>query len=472
MKVLYATSEAAPFAASGGLADVAGSLPIALRKRVVGCRVVLPLYQSLSQELRDTLTFVGAISVPVAWRRQYCGVFSVRRDGVIYYLIDNEYYFKREELYGHFDDGERFAFFARAVLEMLPLVDFWPEIIHCNDWQTALTPVYLNAFYREDARYKKIRTLFTIHNIQYQGKYGMDTMNEVFGLGAEQQNTMCFDGCVNLMKAAIQSSDRVSTVSKSYAHEILDPWYSYGLDPILKAERDKLSGILNGIDTVLYDPATDKKLFANFSAEKPENKPKNKRELQKRLGLNHADSTPLIGIVTRLTEQKGLDLVMVVLHELLSSFDVQFAVLGSGDAKYEAYFDGMAAAYPGKLAFYKGFVPELAQKIYGGADMFLMPSKSEPCGLAQMIALRYGTVPVVRATGGLNDSITDISRPDGNGITFGAYNAHDMKTAVERALGAYNGKFWAEFVQRALNSDNGWAKSAGEYIRLYKSMIV
>ena len=471
MKVLYATSEALPFIASGGLGDVAGSLPHALRKRLIGCRVVLPMYDTIKQELKDTMKFITHISVPVAWRRQYCGIFEAKHNGVIYYLIDNQYYFKRDTIYGHYDDAERFAFFSRAVLEIIPYIDFKPDIIHCNDWQTALTPVYYSAMYANSPGYENIKTIFTIHNIQYQGVYGKELLEDVLGIPADKASLLEYDGCINFMKGAIECADKVTTVSPSYADEILDPWYSHGLDSILNERRYKLSGILNGIDTVGYDPATDKCIKANFSAHDVSGKKIDKKALQKEMGLPVKPGVPVIGMVTRLVSHKGLDLVKGILDELLATSEMQLVVLGSGDYEYESYFRWIAEKYPDKVGLRIGFVPELARKIYAGADMFLMPSKSEPCGLSQMVALRYGTVPIVRETGGLRDSITDCGDGMGNGFTFKSYNAHDMLDAIRRALTLYYNGDWNELVLRALNCDFSWGRSANAYIRLYKETL-
>lgn len=472
MKVLFVASEALPFIASGGLGDVAGSLPQALRKRLIGCRVVMPLYATIPQEMRDSMHFIASLSVPVAWRRQYCGIFEAKANGVTYYLLDNQYYFKRDTIYGHYDDAERFAFFSRAVLEMLPYIDFHPDIIHCNDWQSALTPVYYSLMYAHREGYQNIKTLFTIHNIQYQGVYGKEILEDVLGIAQRDEALLEYDGDVNFMKGAIECANRVSTVSPSYAQEILDPWYSHGLDTILNQRSWKLSGILNGIDTISYDPATDQSLFTNYSAEDPAGKMSNKLGLREYMGLPVREDVPLMGMVSRLVSHKGLDLVKAVLDELLETTDIQVVVLGSGDWEYENFFREAAARHPGKLAIRIGFVPDLARKIYAGSDLFLMPSKSEPCGLSQMVALRYGSIPIVRETGGLRDSIKDSGDGEGNGFTFANYNAHEMLHTIRRALEGYqNQEGWAMLVKRALECDCSWGRSANAYIRLYKSML-
>ncbi|MBE6774991.1 MAG: glycogen synthase GlgA [Ruminococcaceae bacterium] len=473
MKVLYVASEALPFMASGGLGDVAGSLPQALRKRLIGCRVVMPLYDTIKQELKDKMTFITNISVPVAWRRQYCGIFQAKHEGVIYYLIDNQYYFKRDTIYGHYDDAERFTFFARAVLEILPVVDFKPDIIHCNDWQSALTPVFYSTFYSKDPWYQGIKTVFTIHNIQYQGTYGLELVNDVIGLNPDDTSIVEYDGDVNFMKGAIECSNKVTTVSPSYANEILDPWYSHGLDTILRDRQWKLQGILNGIDVDNYNPETDKNIIKNYTVKDvKKGKAENKKDLQAALGLPQKADVPIIGLVTRLVSHKGLDLIKGILDELLYTTDVQIALLGSGDWQYENFFKEMAAKYPDKVGIEIGFIPALARKIYAGADIFLMPSKSEPCGLSQMVALRYGTVPIVRETGGLRDSITDSGDGQGNGFTFKTYNAHDMLGAIRRSLDAYaNREYWDGLVVRAMECDYSWGKSANEYIKMYKEIL-
>ncbi len=472
MKVLYAAAEAMPFIASGGLGDVAGSLPQALRKRLIGCRVVMPLYDNIKQELKDNMKFITHISVPVAWRRQYCGIFEAKAGGVIYYLLDNQYYFKRDTIYGQFDDAERFAFFSRAVLEIIPFLGWKPDVIHCNDWQTALTPVYYSTMYAQRPGYENIKTVFTIHNIQYQGVYGKEILGDVLGFGQEHESLLDYDGCVNYMKGAVECADKVTTVSPSYANEILDPWYSHGLDSILSQRRNKLCGILNGIDVINYNPETDSALWKNYSADDFSNKKANKAELQKMMNLPEAEDVPVIAMVTRLVSHKGLDLVKAVADELLSTENVQLIILGSGDWQYESFFKELAARYPDKVGLWIGFVPDLAHKIYAGADIFLMPSKSEPCGLSQMVALRYGTIPVVRETGGLRDSIKDSGDGEGNGFTFANYNAHEMLYTIRRALEGYkNPDGWQILVQRALNSDYSWGRSANEYIRLYRELV-
>ena len=471
MKVLFATSEAHPYAMSGGLADVSGALPKALRTRLIGARVIMPLYDVIPQQLRESMKFITSITVPVSWRRQYCGIFEAKYGNVIYYFIDNQYYFKRGSLYGHYDDAERFAFFSRAVLEVIKAIDFAPDIIHCNDWQTALIPVYLRLFYGNEPKMQNIKTLFTIHNIQYQGKFGKEILGDVFGIPQSEQSLVEYGDCINLMKGAIECAHLVSTVSPTYSNEILDPWYSHGLDSILRQRRWKLTGIVNGIDTDVYDPEHDSMIFAPYSADDLSGKAENKRKLQEILGLPQCSDVPLIAMVSRLVPHKGLDLVKARLDAIMH-YGVQMVVLGSGDYEYESFLGEVAERYPDSFRLRTGFIPDLAHKIYAGSDIFLMPSQSEPCGLSQMVALRYGSIPVVRETGGLKDTVTDSGTGDGNGFTFAEYNADAMAHAVYRAVQGYeNREGWSILQKRAMQCDNSWGASANAYIRLYKSML-
>jgi len=471
MKILFATSEAYPFAMSGGLADVSGALPKALVKRLVGCRVVMPLYESVPDELRKEMKFLCSFTVPLSWRRQYCGVFEAKLGRVTYYLLDNQYYFKRAGLYGHYDDAERFAFFARAALELLRYIDYEPDVIHCNDWQTALLPVYKTLFYGNEEKFRRIKTLLTIHNIQYQGKYGEYILGDVFGIPESCKNIMNYDGAVNLLKGGIETADAVSTVSATYAKEILTPEYSHGLHSILKERSYKLSGIVNGIDTEVYDPETDPQIAAHFSAADMSGKAVCKRALQEECSLPVREEVPVIAMVTRLVSHKGLDLVKYCIERIVRDNDLQLVVLGSGDYEYESFFEELKKRFPEKVSFTCGFIPALAHKIYAGSDIFLMPSKSEPCGLAQMIALRYGTVPIVRETGGLKDTIHDVSNGNGNGFTFADYNGDLLAETLSRALSAYSDREgFRKLSLDCIGCDSSWARSAGEYIKLYRSL--
>ena len=392
------------------------------------------------------------------------------RDGIAYYFIDNEYYFARDGLYGFYDDCERFVFFDRAVLEMLRYIKFTPDIINCNDWQTALIPVYYNVYYKYQQGYDGIKTVYTIHNIEYQGKYGKEVLSELMGIPMYNAGLLDYDGYVNMMKGAIETCDMITTVSPSYAWEILDPWYAHGLDRILVTKQYKLRGIMNGIDTKLYDPAKDKAIAANYSSKKPEGKAKCKEALISELGLAEGDE-PIIGIVTRFVRHKGIDLIRCVFEEMVHD-GIKFAILGSGEKIYEDFFLEMAARYPERVSVTIGFIPELSRRVYAGSDMFLMPSQSEPCGLAQMIAMRYGTAPIVRETGGLRDSVRDNGGENGNGFTFKTYNANDMLDAVKRAWNDYNDKErWNELMVRMMECDHSWAASADLYIETYKKVL-
>lgn len=469
MKILYVASEAAPFAASGGLADVAGSLPKAITAAGHDCRVVIPLYGLKMHAFRESLKYITSFSVPVAWRNQYCGVFELVRDGTTFYFIDNEYYFLREGLYGYYDDAERFAYFSRAVLEMLNYIDFKPDIIHCNDWQSALTPVYYDVFYRYKRGFENIKTVFTIHNILYQGQYGMELMTEVLGIPLYHSNILEYDKCCNFMKGAIEVSNKITTVSPTYALEILDPYFGHNLDRILRTKQYKTCGFLNGIDTESYNPETDTAIYANFSASNKKGKAECKKKLLEEMGLPDGPE-PVIGIVTRFVKHKGLDLIRYAFDRIIS-MGYKVVVLGSGDKEFEDFFMSMKYRYPDKVAVTLGFIPALSRKIYAGADMFLMPSQTEPCGLAQMIALRYGTIPIVRETGGLKDSITDCGGKGGNGFTFKTYNGDDMLDAIWRAYDYYqNRQKWGKLVTNAMKNDFSWARSAELYLGLYREL--
>lgn len=469
MNILFAASEATPYIASGGLADVAGSLPAAVTQKGHDCRIVLPLYKGINPHFRASMTFITHMTVDVSWRKQYCGIFTAICNGVTYYFLDNEYYFGRDGIYGFFDDCERFVFYSRAVLEMLRYIDFKPDIINANDWQAAMIPVYYEVFYKYQQGYENIKNVFTIHNIQYQGNYGKEVLNEVMGLPMYHMSLLEYDGGVNMMKGAIETADKVTTVSPSYAWEILDPWYSHGMDRILRTKQYKLSGILNGIDVNGYDPETDEIIEKNYSARSTVGKKVCKAKLLAELGLQEGNE-PVIGIVTRFVSHKGIDLIKYVFEDLIR-VGFKFVILGSGEKIYEDFFKEMEWRYKDKVSVSLGFIPELSRKIYSGADMFLMPSQSEPCGLAQMIAMRYGTIPIVRETGGLRDTVRDCGGENGNGFTFKTYNAHDMFDACMRAKAAYEDKRgWNRIIKRDMAEDFSWANSAELYIKLYHEL--
>lgn len=474
MKILFVASEAAPFIRSGGLGDVAGALPKAFNQAGHDCRVIIPFYkEEIKVDLQSNLRYIASTFVDLSWRRQYCGVFEARYDGVTYYLIDNEYYFKRRGLYGHFDDGERFAYFSKAVLEVLPLIDFFPDVLHANDWHTALTPVFLDVFYRYSEDYQKIKTVFTIHNIEFQGKYGTELMGDILGLPDWARSLVMNGDCVNFMKGGIECASAVTTVSETYAGEILDPFYSYGLEGILSQRRFKLHGVVNGIDQKEYDPKHDKRLFAQYGIKDvAAGKAENKKALLEMINLPYDENRPLVAMVTRLTEQKGMDLVGAVIDDIMRA-DIQVVILGTGDWKYENMIKAVENRYPNKFRAILAFSQDLASKIYGASDLFLMPSKFEPCGLSQLIAMRYGTVPIVRETGGLKDTVPayNVETGEGKGFTFKTYNAYDMLDAVWRSYACFYDKAqWSKVVKNAMKSDYGWSVSAQKYLDIFENL--
>ena len=497
MKIMYVTSECAPFIKTGGLGDVAGSLPQALAAKGHDVRVFCPLYSAIDQSMREKFYYIKNAYVRLGWRNQYCGIFRYEADGVTYYFIDNEYYFARGQIYGEYDDAERFAYYSKAVLEVLPDLDWKPDVINCNDWQTALVPVYYNLMFASRPFYENIKTVFTIHNIQYQGRYGREILEYVLGIDDAhfRSGFMAMDGDVNLMKAAIVASTAVTTVSPTYANEIQTEYYGYRLDSVLRMNSYKLHGILNGINmdafnpetdsnalrgildgtnTNAFKPETDSKIFKNNGPNNPQDKLVNKTELLKLCGLEGDANTPVIGIVTRFVDQKGLDLVEAVLPDILAD-DVRLIVLGTGDYRYEQMFIEAKRRWPDKVSASIMFSGDLANRIYAGADMFLMPSKFEPCGLAQMIALRYGTIPIVRETGGLKDTVhafVDYAGT-GNGFTFASYNAHDMLHVIREACGVFrfNKPAWSKLIMQGMQSDFSWGSSADKYIEVYKTAM-
>ena len=471
-KVLFVASEALPFVSSGGLADVIGSLPKELVKNGCDTRVVLPLYSSIKDEYRSRMTYLGNINVPLSWRNQYCGIFTLVHDGVTFYFIDNEYYFKRQMLYGNFDDGERYAFFCKAVLEIMPIINFFPDILHAHDWQSALSVIYLKLHYSGDPRYNFIKAMFTIHNIEYQGIYGVGIMGDVFELSPWERKIVDWNGDINLMKGAIECCDILSTVSPRYAEEIRRPEFAHSLDPIIRDKAYKTRGVLNGIDTEYYNPSKDTSIYKTYSYKSLAGKAQDKATLQKSLALPEKPDTPIIAMITRLTAHKGLDLVVRVIDEILGD-DVQFILLGTGDRDYEDFFRSLEYRHHDKVRSIIKYDKDLSKQIYAGADLFLMPSKSEPCGLAQMIASVYGTVPIVREVGGLYDSIKSYNEftGEGNGFSFSSFNAHDMMYTVRRAVGFYRDReFWNGFVKKIMQIDFSWKVSSLEYIKIYEQL--
>ncbi|NRD76249.1 glycogen synthase GlgA [Bacillus sp. BRMEA1] len=475
MKVLFAVSECGPFAKSGGLADVAGSLPKELKKQGTDVRVILPKYGTISEEYKKGMRKLKEFSVQVGWRNQYCGIEELEHQGVIYYFIDNEYYFKREGLYGYYDDGERFAYFNRAVLEALEELDFYPDVLHCHDWHTAMIPYLLRVEYYKRKNYGLIRTVFTIHNLQFQGVFPKEVLGDLLGLDyqAFHPQHLEFFGNVNFMKGGLNAADKITTVSPTYKTEIQTPYFGEKLDGLLRERNEDLQGILNGIDEEFYNPAKDPLIYQTYTASSLEKKAINKREIQKQFGLKQSANTPLLVKITRLTKQKGLDLVKCVMRDILQE-DIQVIVLGTGEWEYEEYLRQAARVYPEKLKVHTGFDEALAHKLYAAADLFLMPSLFEPCGLGQLIAMRYGAIPIVRETGGLNDTVKSWNEftGKGNGFSFSNFNAHDMLYTIQRALSFYQDKkVWESIVKQAMEMDYSWAQSAFRYNQLYAELI-
>lgn len=475
MKVLFAASEAHPFIKTGGLGDVMGALPKSLVKLGVDVRVVIPKYKNIKDELKQKLQFVKWFTVSVGWRNQYCGIFQYQYKGVIYYFIDNEYYFNRDGLYGYFDDGERFAFFNRAVLEFIKQIDWQPDLINCNDWQTGMVPVLLNLEYKKDEFYSKIKTVFSIHNLLFKGSFSPKVLPELFGYDYMPlvNGSVELDGSVSFLKGGLNYCDQITTVSNTYAEEIKTPQYGEGLDGFLRSKSYYLMGIVNGIDYEEFNPQDDKLIFKNFNINSIDNKVQNKLSLQRELGLPQKKDTPMIGLISRLTHQKGCDLIVNMIDRLLQR-DIQLVILGTGDYWYEETFKNLQYRYPDKVSANIKFDNTLAHKIYAATDMFLMPSLFEPCGLGQLIALRYGSIPIVRETGGLKDTISPYNQYNGvgNGFGFKNFNSNELMQIIEYALTIYNDKnAWNNIIRQAMNSDNSWEKSATQYKWLYEGVV-
>lgn len=474
MEVLFVASESAPFIKTGGLADVVGSLPSELRKLGVDARVVIPKYGDIPEVLREGMIFKKRITVSLGWRFQHCGIEQLEYKGITYYFLENEYYYNRSGIYGFDDDAERFAFFCRAVLEALPFLDFKPRIIHCHDWHTGLVSVFLKAHYGKEPFYQDMRTLFTIHNLHYQGNFPVGLLEELLDLGPEyfQMETLEFYGQGSYLKGGLVFSDLLNTVSKTYAEEIQTPYFGVKMDGLLRKRKDDLIGILNGIDYTRYDPMKDPDIFFPYRSSLLK-KQANKLKLQEALGLSRGEEIPMLAFVNRLVEQKGLDLIEHVLEEILD-LGVQLVMLGTGEEKYERLFGEAASRCPERMAAVFKFDESLARQIYAASDMFLLPSRFEPCGTAQLIALRYGSIPIVRETGGLKDTIIpfDEGSKAGNGFCFSRYNAHDMLFIIKKALKLYKSKMiWMNLVNNAVKSNFSWKNSAQEYCALYRRLL-
>jgi len=476
MKVLIIASESHPFIKTGGLGDVIGVLPHALKNVGVDARVVMPNYRDIKDEFKKQFKFIKSFIVKVGWRDQYCGIFEYIHDEVKYYFIDNEYYFKRNGLYGYYDDGEKFAFFNRAVFNFMKEINWKPDILHCNDWQTGMIPVLHKVEYIKDDFYKDMKSVFSIHNLFFKGMFNPQVLPELFGYDYQlfDDESLEHYGEVSFLKGGISYSDRITTVSKSYAEEIKTQQYGEGLDGLLICKESILSGIVNGIDYKEYNPKNDEYIFKKYSVDSLENKAINKENLQKKLGLTVNKDIPMIAMVSRLTHQKGCDLIINMIDGILQK-NVQVVILGTGDYLYEKTFKDFNTWYPNKVSANILFDNELAHKIYAASDMFLMPSLFEPCGLGQLIALRYGSIPIVRETGGLKDTIIDYSgeREEGNGFTFRNYSFMELMEKTEYAIEVYKNKDkWQSLVMRAMNSYNSWDKSANEYKKLYDELYV
>jgi len=475
LNILIVASEAHPFIKTGGLGDVIGALPVALNDLGADVRVVIPNYRDIKKEIKENLKYIDNFTVNVGWRNQYCGILEYEHEGVKFYLLDNEYYFNRDGLYGYYDDGEKFAFFDRAVLEFVKHIDWVPDILHCNDWQTGMVPVLLKLEYSKEEKFKNMKTMFSIHNLFFKGMFDPKVLPELFGYDYESFNNGSLEhyGAVSFLKGGINYADKVTTVSKSYAEEIKTPEYGERLEGLLRYRSSALEGIVNGIDYKEYNPEEDKYIYSTYSINDLENKKINKEELQKELGLTVNKDVPMIGLVSRLTHQKGCDLIINILEELLKE-DIQVVVLGTGDYMYEESFKSFQGRHPNKISANIKFSNELAHKIYAASDMFLMPSLFEPCGLGQLIALRYGSIPIVRETGGLKDTVTPYNEYDetGNGFGFKNYRFEELLNITKYAIRIYGNKDkWNNIVRQAMSADNSWEKSAKEYIEIYNQLI-
>lgn len=474
MKVLFVAAEASPFVKVGGLGDVMGGLPAALNDSGVDARVVLPLYSSIDRN-KYNINFVKYIYVSLGWKQIYCGIFETEYKGIKFYFIDNEQYFNRYQTYGEPDDGERFAFFSKAAVDIMPHIDFKADIMNANDWHAALSVVYLDLYRREGYDfYRDMKSVISIHNIEFQGKYNPYVLGSLFGLGNEYLGALTFDGDINLLKGAIQLADRVNTVSETYANEILDPYFAFGLSPVLSSERWKLRGIVNGIDYDKFNPESDNMISQNFSLKTLDKKIKNKLAFQEEMALEVSEDIPMVGMVTRLTGQKGIDLVVEAAEHILN-MGAQLVILGTGDPYFEEQLRNLEYRRHDKMRSIIMFSNELSSKIYASSDIFLMPSKSEPCGLSQLIAMRYGSIPVVNRVGGLRDTVEpfDPTRMTGYGFTFESYNVYDMLDAIKRALDVYNydQKTWKHIMRNAMDHDMTWDNSAKKYLDMYREVL-
>lgn len=473
MKILYVAAEVAPFIKTGGLADVAGSLPQEIKKLGHDIRVVLPLHSKIKEEYQIQMKKIGEYYVDLNWRRQYVGILTLVKDDITYYFLDNKYYFDRHNIYGEMDDGERYAYFSKAVTLLPKEIDFKPDVVHSNDWHSALVNLFIYEFNKGDSYYENIKKIFTIHNLKYQGVFPPSVLGEVMGVSNEyfEESSLRFYDSINYMKAGIVYSDKFNTVSNSYAMEIKDSFFGEGLENVLSYYGYKLSGIINGIDYNVYNPKTDEMIVKNYDFKTIAKKVENKLFLQKEYNLEVNKDIPMIGIITRLSDMKGIDLIAHILDELLQE-NIQVVVLGSGEEEYENMFRYFAYKYPNKLVANIFFNEDLAHKIYAASDIFLMPSKVEPCGLSQLIALKYGSIPIVREVGGLKDTIIPFNKftQKGTGFSFKNFNAHELLFQIKEALHLYNNEksVFNKIIKQAMSADHSWKVSALEYIKLYK----
>ena len=476
MKILFVAAEGAPFSKTGGLGDVIGALPKSLVKAGHEVAVILPYYDMVEAKFGNQIEDVLHFEVSVGWRRQYCGIKKTVLNGVTFYFIDNQYYFFRGHVYGDFDDGERFAFFQLAAIEAMERIDFIPDLLHVHDYHTAMIPFLLKEKYRWIQAYQGIKTVLTIHNLEFQGQFSEGMLGDLFGVGFERyaDGTLRWNNCLNWMKAGILYADRVSTVSPSYAHEIMTSQFGCNLDQILRMESGKVSGIVNGIDADLYNPQTDALLDYHFNQEDLSGKAQNKAKLQERVGLPVRADVPLVGIVSRLTRQKGFDVVVESLHHILQE-DVQIVLLGTGDPAFEGAFSWFAQIYPDKLSANITFDVKLAQEIYAACDLFLMPSRFEPCGLSQMMAMRYGTLPLVHEVGGLRDTVKAFNPIEGSGTGFSFDNLSPywLNWTFQTALDLYRNHpdVWRNLQKQAMECDFSWDTACKSYLDLYHSLV-
>lgn len=478
-KILFATSEAVPFIKTGGLADVTGSLPKYINKEEYDVRIILPKYLCMNSRFVDQLHFKCHFYVDLNWRKQYTGIFETKMDGVTYYFVDNEYYFAGDKPYNQiYEDVEKFAYFSKAVLEALPYLDFCPDVIHCHDWQTGLIPVFLRTTYGSEDYYAGMKSVFSIHNLKFQGRWILSEVMDITGLPAQifTSDKLEAYGEANYLKGGLVYADAITTVSKTYADEIMTLEGGEGLHGLLSARHQDVYGIVNGLDYEVFNPETDKDIFKNFRISNLKTgKKANKLALQKEFGLPEDENTYLLGMVSRLTNQKGFDLVAYIMDELLCTAKLQIIVLGTGEEQYENMFRYFEHKYPNQIKAYIGYSEELAHRIYASCDTFLMPSLFEPCGLSQLMSMRYGTLPIVRETGGLKDTVEPYNEYEhtGTGFSFKNYNAHEMLNTLRYSLKIYydERKEWDDMVKRAMKQDFSWERSAKEYEDLYKKIL-